>query len=62
MWRGPAPPKPGVVHQYHFIVYALDAPLDVQPGLNKTQLLEAMNCQIIGQGELVATYERKPPQ
>jgi Raf kinase inhibitor-like YbhB/YbcL family protein len=58
IWRGPAPPKPGVTHQYHFIVYALDAPLDVQPGLNKTQLLEAMKGHIIGQGELVATYTR----
>jgi len=58
IWRGPAPPKPGVTHQYHFIVYALDAALDVQPGLNKTQLLEAMKGHIIGQGELVATYTR----
>jgi phosphatidylethanolamine-binding protein (PEBP) family uncharacterized protein len=42
-------------------VYALDAPLDVQPGINKTQLLEAMKGQVIGQGELMATYERKSP-
>lgn len=58
IWRGPAPPKPGVAHQYHFIVYALDAALDVQPGLNKTQLLEAMKGHIIGQGQLVASYTR----
>jgi Raf kinase inhibitor-like YbhB/YbcL family protein len=62
IWRGPAPPKPGVAHQYHFIVYALDTPLDVQPGLNKVQLLEAMKGHIIGQGELVASYTRTPPQ
>jgi Raf kinase inhibitor-like YbhB/YbcL family protein len=61
IWRGPAPPKPGVAHQYHFIVYALDAPLEVGEGLNKPQLLEAMKGHIIGQGELMATYERKPP-
>lgn len=61
-YRGPAPPKPGKVHEYHFIVYALDAPLDVQPGLNKTQLLDAMKGHIIGQGEIIGTYERKPPQ
>lgn len=58
IYRGPAPP-PGKVHHYHFIVYALDAALDLQPGLNKTQLLEAMKGHVIGQGELVATYERK---
>ena len=25
-YRGPAPPKPGRVHEYHFIVYALGEP------------------------------------
>ena len=58
LWRGPAPPKPGVTHQYHFIVYALDAPLTAPAGLNKMQLLEAMKGHIVGQGELVATYMR----
>jgi Raf kinase inhibitor-like YbhB/YbcL family protein len=62
IWRGPAPPKPGVTHKYHFIVYALDAPLEAPPGLNKMQLLEAMKGHVIGQGELVATYTRNPPQ
>jgi Raf kinase inhibitor-like YbhB/YbcL family protein len=59
-YRGPAPPKPGRVHEYHFIVYALSEPLDVQGGLTKAQLLEAMKGKIIGQGEIVGTYERKP--
>jgi Raf kinase inhibitor-like YbhB/YbcL family protein len=59
-YRGPAPPKPGRVHEYHFIVYALSEPLDVQAGLTKAQLLEAMKGRIIGQGEIVGTYERKP--
>jgi Raf kinase inhibitor-like YbhB/YbcL family protein len=62
IWRGPAPPKPGKVHQYHFIVYALDAPLDLPAGTTKQQLLDAMKGHIIGQGELVATYERTVPQ
>jgi Raf kinase inhibitor-like YbhB/YbcL family protein len=58
IWRGPAPPKPGVTHRYHFIVYALDTELEAKPGLNKTQLLEAMKGHVIGQGQLVATYTR----
>jgi Raf kinase inhibitor-like YbhB/YbcL family protein len=58
-YRGPAPPKPGRVHEYHFIVYALSEPLDVEAGLTKAQLLEAMKGKIIGQGEIVGTYERK---
>jgi Raf kinase inhibitor-like YbhB/YbcL family protein len=58
IYRGPAPPA-GKPHNYHFTVYALDAALDLRPGLNKQQLLEAMKGHIIGQGELVAVYERK---
>ena len=61
MYRGPAPPKPGRVHEYHFIVYALDAPLELAPGATKAQLLEAMKGHILGQGEIIGTYERKPP-
>jgi Raf kinase inhibitor-like YbhB/YbcL family protein len=61
-YRGPAPPKPGRVHEYHFIVYALGEPLQVEAGLTKVQLVEAMKGKIIGQGEIVGTYERKPPQ
>jgi Raf kinase inhibitor-like YbhB/YbcL family protein len=59
-YRGPAPPKPGRVHEYHFIVYALSEPLDVQAGLTKAQLLEAMKGKIIGQGHIIGTYERQP--
>ena len=58
IWRGPAPPKPGVTHRYHFIVYALDTELETKPGMNKTQLLDAMKDHVIGQGQLVATYTR----
>jgi hypothetical protein len=58
IYRGPAPP-PGKVHNYQFTVYALDAELDLPPGLNKQQLLEAIKGHVIGRGELVATYERK---
>ncbi len=61
LYRGPAPP-PGKVHHYHFIVYALDAPIVTKPGqipLTRAELLDAMKGHIVGQGELMATYERK---
>ena len=61
IYRGPAPPA-GKPHNYHFTVYALDTALDVKPGLTKAELLEAMKGHIVGQGELVAVYERKPKQ
>ena len=57
IYRGPAPP-PGKPHHYHFVVYALDAVLDLKPGLNRAELLAAIQGHIIGQGELVAIYER----
>ena len=58
IYRGPAPP-PGKPHHYHFVVYALDANLNLKPGLSRAELLEAIQGHVIGQGELVAIYERK---
>jgi len=58
-YRGPAPPA-GKPHHYTFTVYALDADLDLQPGLTKATLLEAIKGHILGQGALVAIYERQP--
>ena len=58
-YRGPAPP-PGKPHHYTWTVYALDTELKLEQGLNRNQLLEAMKGHIIGQGSLVAIYERKP--
>ena len=61
-YRGPAPP-PGKPHHYTFTVYALDsADLPLAEGLNRNQLMEAIKGHIIGQGSLVAIYERKPAQ
>ncbi len=57
MYRGPAPP-PGKPHHYTFTVYALDADLPLAEGLTKADLLKAMEGHIIGQGSLVAIYER----
>ena len=58
-YRGPAPP-PGKPHNYTWTVYALDAELPLEPGLTRNQLMEAIKGHIIGQGSLVAIYERKP--
>jgi len=60
IYRGPAPP-PGKPHHYHFVVYALDGDLGLKPGLNRAELLTAIQGHVIGQGEIVAIYERKAP-
>jgi Raf kinase inhibitor-like YbhB/YbcL family protein len=59
IYRGPAPPA-GTPHIYFFTVYALDSGLKLEPNLTRAQLLEAMSGHIIGQGDIVPTYERKP--
>jgi hypothetical protein len=59
MYRGPAPPA-GMLHHYHFVVYALDAELNLPPGLTRAEVLEAIEGHVIGQGDLVPIYERQP--
>ncbi|MCI5106235.1 MAG: YbhB/YbcL family Raf kinase inhibitor-like protein [Pseudomonadales bacterium] len=56
---GPRPPANGQLHAYHFRVYALDADLDLAPGLGKDELLAAMDGHILGSGMLMGHYERK---
>jgi Raf kinase inhibitor-like YbhB/YbcL family protein len=56
-YRGPAPP-PGKVHHYRFHVYALDAPLDAEPALDKAALLRAIRGHVLGEGRLIGTYHR----
>ncbi|HEV3167035.1 MAG TPA: YbhB/YbcL family Raf kinase inhibitor-like protein [Isosphaeraceae bacterium] len=57
-YRGPAPPKGHGTHHYHFKLYALDAPLQVGPGIDKKELLDAMSGHVLSHGELVGTYKR----
>jgi Raf kinase inhibitor-like YbhB/YbcL family protein len=58
-YRGPAPPA-GPAHDYNFVVYALDADLDLPPGLNRAAVLEAIEGHVIGRGELIPYYGREP--
>lgn len=59
IYRGPAPPV-GTTHIYYFTVYALDTDLKLKPNLTRAELLDAMKGHVIGQGEIVPTYERRP--
>jgi Raf kinase inhibitor-like YbhB/YbcL family protein len=56
-YMGPAPP-PGPVHHYHFILYALDAKLDLRAGATQKDLRKAMEGDVLGQTELVGLYSR----
>ena len=57
-YRGPAPPKGHGVHHYHFKLYALDTTLSVTGGLDKKQLLKAMQGHVLAETEVVGTYQR----
>ena len=56
---GPRPPANGQLHAYHFRVYALDDALNLEPGLDKAKLLDAMNGHVLATGMLMGHYERK---
>lgn len=56
---GPRPPVDGKLHAYHFRIYALDAALALPEGLNKQQLLEAIDGHVLGTGMLMGHYEQK---
>jgi Raf kinase inhibitor-like YbhB/YbcL family protein len=57
-YAGPCPP-PGKPHRYFFRLYALDISLNLPPGATKAELEQAMDQHIVGQGELMGTYEHR---
>jgi len=55
-YGGPCPP--GGTHRYFFTLYALDIQLDVSPGLDKQKLLKTVDGHVLGEAQLMGTYER----
>lgn len=58
-YEGPCPPHGHGVHRYFFRLYALDKILDLEEGVIKKDLLNAMNGHIIAQADLIGKFERK---
>jgi Raf kinase inhibitor-like YbhB/YbcL family protein len=58
-YRGPMPPPGHGVHHYYFKLYALDAEVDLGPGLSKNAVLEKIRGHILAEGVLMGTYERR---
>jgi phosphatidylethanolamine-binding protein (PEBP) family uncharacterized protein len=46
------------LHAYHFRIYALDSALNLDAGLDKGQLLEAIDGHVLATGMLMGHYER----
>ena len=55
-YTGPCPPSG--THRYFFKLYALDTVLNLSSGVNKDQLLKAMQGHILAQGELMGTFSK----
>lgn len=57
-YTGPNPPPGHGTHHYHFHLYALDQPLNLDAGLDKQALLSAMAGHILEETEMIGTYQR----
>ncbi len=55
-YGGPCPP--GGTHRYFFKFYALDTLLDLEPGVSKKELMNAMPGHILTQTELMGKFKR----
>lgn len=54
---GPRPPDEAL-HAYHFRIYALDAELNLAEGLNKVDLLAAIEGHVLGTGMLMGHFKK----
>jgi Raf kinase inhibitor-like YbhB/YbcL family protein len=57
-YYGPEPPPGHGVHHYHFQVFAVDEPLDLEAPVGRDALVEALRGHVMAWGELVGTYQR----
>jgi Raf kinase inhibitor-like YbhB/YbcL family protein len=59
-YMGPMPPKGHGQHHYHFELFALDRPLqlDVETPPDRDALMKAMQGHVLAYGEVVGVYER----
>ena len=58
-YSGPAPPPEHGPHHYYFWLYALDKNLNLDPGLTREELLDAIDEHIIVQARHVGIYENR---
>ena len=55
-YGGPCPP--GGTHRYFFQVYALTKELDLEAGISKSELISAMEGNILSEGQIMGKYQR----
>ena len=57
-YMGPKPPKGDPAHHYHTQIFALDTALNLPAGVDRDQLLQAINGHVIAKGELIGQFVR----
>jgi Raf kinase inhibitor-like YbhB/YbcL family protein len=55
-YGGPMPPEGHGVHHYYFWLLALEAELQLQPGLSMWELFKEIEPRVIGMNRLIGTY------
>lgn len=58
-YRGPLPPEGDGPHRYRVSVYAVESPLDLDPGADRAAVDEALGDGVLATGQLAGTYERE---
>lgn len=56
-YGGPCPPR-GSNHRYFFKLFALSAPLDLEPGASRKAVLDAVKKKTLAEAELMGRYGR----
>lgn len=57
-YRGPMPPPGHGTHRYHFKLYAIEAHLICEPGMDKKAIMSEIKDHILAEGVLMGTYQR----
>jgi len=56
-YGGPCPPR-GKPHRYYFRLLALDCTLNLPPGVNRSDVDQAMSGHVLAETALMGTYQR----
>ncbi|MEE8518128.1 MAG: YbhB/YbcL family Raf kinase inhibitor-like protein [Dehalococcoidia bacterium] len=59
-FSGPCPPREET-HRYVLHIYALDAPLGLEPGVKGVEVAQAMDGHVLAHGSVSGVYKRTPP-
>lgn len=57
-YGAPCPPSEDTAHRYVFTLYAIDEPLDMEPGASVEDIRDALDEAALAEGQLIGTYTR----